>query len=316
MKTIYVKDLVKGQIIDGETFAVHEVKQAQDKNGKTYYDLLLGDKTGNIKAKIWSDQIEFVDKEALKVGHIALIGARVDDFRGIPQLTIHKLEGVDESKLEEFLESSRFNPDEMWAEMMAHIESVQDQSVKQLLLNIVGEPELAHCLKYYPAGIYIHHGFRSGLIQHILEIISVCKSLQRFYPNVNFDLVIAGAILHDIGKVNEFKIEGVSTKFTLEGVFVGHLVMSYEIMLKHVPADMDARTLLKLKNILLGHNGAKEKGSPVLPVTVEAALHSAADDLVFKMGAFERLRKQFGGVSESEMSDYDQALGTRVYVGN
>jgi 3'-5' exoribonuclease len=314
MKTIYVNQLTKGQIIDGETFALVEVKAAADKNNKPYYDLIIGDKTGRIKAKIWSDQFESIDKAALKVGHVVSIGARVDDFRGMLQMTVHKLVQVDENKLEDFLESSKFSTDEMWAELMAMVNAIQDAPLKQLILNMIADPEMEHTLKYFPAGIYIHHGFRSGLLQHILEIITISKSLQRFYPDVDYDLIVAGAILHDIGKSREFKLTGVATEFTLEGVFVGHLILSYEIMLQHVPADMDPRLLLKLKNLLLGHNGSKEKGSPVLPVTQEAALHSCADEMVKVMGSFYRLRKQHAD-SEAEMSEYDLGVGGRAYVG-
>lgn len=314
MKTIYVKDLTRGQSLELETFAITDVKSAQDKNGKPYYDLLLADKTGRIKAKIWSDHFNLVNRNALQVGHVAAFTGRVDEFRGIPQLSITQVEDVDESKLDDFLESSRFSSDEMWAELLGLVEDIKDPSLKQLLKSVIADPEMEHALKFFPAGVYIHHGFRSGLLQHILEIIAVSKSIERFYPEVDYDLVVAGAILHDIGKSKEFKLTGVATEFTIDGVFVGHLVMSYEIMLKHVPEDMNPRLLLKLKNLLLSHNGKLELGSPVLPVTQEASLHSAADELVKLMGSFYRLKKQYAGTGV-EISEFDKGVEGRAYVG-
>lgn len=314
MKTIYIKDLKKGQSVELETFAICEAKQAQDKNGKPYYDVIIGDKTGRMKGKIWGDQFDFINKNALKVGHIAAISGRIDEFRGTPQITIIRLEDVDESKLDDYLESSKFSPDKMWDELVGMVKEVKNGSIRELLQNVMNDPELANALKYYPAGIYIHHGFRSGLIQHILEIITVCMSVKRFYPELDYDLVLAGAILHDIGKSKELKPTGVSTEFTIDGVFVGHLVMSYEIMLKHMPSDMDERMKLKLKNMILGHNGKLELGSPVLPVTQEASLHSAADELVKLMGAHDRLKKQYAGTGV-EITEFDKGIEGRAYVG-
>ena len=315
MKTIYIEDLTIGQIIAGETFAIQEVKRAEDRNGNPYYDLILGDKTGRMKAKVWHKQIPHVNKDAMKVGRVVAVTAKIDEFKGNMQMDIQELNEVDEAKLEEYLESSAFDPEDMWEELMGRVEGISDGGIKKLLESMLADEEIARNLKYLPAGIYIHHGFRSGLLQHILEILSICDSLKKFYPEVDYDLIIAGAIIHDIGKMAEFKTDGAAISFALEGVMVGHIVLSYEILLNHMPEDMNERTKLKLKNIILSHHGTRDKGSPVLPVTIESIMLHAADDMVFKVGAYRRIIKENKN-NDGDLSDYDQIFGHRVYVGD
>lgn len=315
MKTIFVKDIKNGETISSETFAIQNVKMAEDKNGKPYADVVLVDKTGSIKGKIWSDALVGVDKNSLQSGKIISVTARIDEYRGNLQMNIQQVMEVDESKLEDFLESSVFDADEMWDELMGLVDSMNDESIKKLIHNMLEDERIARGLKYHPAGVYIHHGFRSGLIQHILEIIAVTKSISKYYPHINYDLVIAGAIIHDIGKVWELEIVGPAVNFGFEGMMLGHIIMSYEQVLKFAPEDMDEMTLLKLKNMILSHHGKREYGSPVVPMTHEAILLHKADDLVYFMGAYNR-HVSANDQSDRILSDYDNILGHRVYVGD
>lgn len=315
MKTYYVKDLEVGQVIDSETFAIQQLKRAEDKNSRPYYDLKLGDKSGTITAKIWTNQIPNVDKQALKQGRIVSITAKVEEFRGKRQVNIHRLTGVDESVIEEYIEASAFNPDEMWAELMQIVDKVEDQYLSKFLENLLADEDVAHALKYLPAGVYVHHGFRSGLLQHVLEILGITDSLRRYYPEINYDLIVVGAILHDLGKMQEFDVEGAAVKFSLSGVMVGHLVMSYEMIDRYAPEEMPDLLKLKLKNMVLSHHGKREHGAPVEPATIESQLLASADDLVFKVGAYHRIINE-NKENDEEMSDYDRILDRRIYVGD
>src|SRR5690348_1729649 len=126
MKTVYVTDITSGTVIQGETFAIVEVKAATDKNDRPYYDITLGDRTGQVRAKIWSDSLPNVDKESLKVGKVAAVWARSEEFRGKPQLNIMELRKVDETQLEEYLESSTFPVEQMWQELLSTIASIKN----------------------------------------------------------------------------------------------------------------------------------------------------------------------------------------------
>lgn len=313
MKTIYINELKTGQLIVSETFAIQEAKRAEDRNKQVYYDLVIADKTGRMKAKIWPDQLNSIDKALLKVGRIIAVSGKVDDFRGVLQMSITDVKDVDETKLDEYLESSIMPTDVLWQELEFYTNQVKADDVKQLIQSLLADEEVARNLRYLPAGIYIHHGFRSGLLQHTLEMLRICFSIKDFYPDIDYDVVIAGVILHDLGKMHEFFQDGAAINFSLSGNMVGHLVMSLEILNKFVAAEFNPTKLLKLKNVILGSHGKKEFGSPVLPISIEAMMVSLADEMSYKVAAFQRIRKD-NKSAESNFSDFDNILGTRVYL--
>ena len=306
MKTLYVTDITSGTIVQGETFAIVEVKAATDKNDRPYYDLTLGDRTGQVRAKIWSDNLPNVDKETLKVGKVGAIWARVEDFRGKPQLNIMELRKVDETQLEEYLESSVFPVEEMWQELMTIIGEVKNHHIRTLLENLINDVEMARRFKYWPAAVSYHHDFRSGLLQHILECLSLARGLDKFYPEVDFDIVNAGIILHDIGKLEEIDAQGLVARYTVKGSVLGHLYLGTQIIDKYAPQDMPEKIQMHLKHIVLSHHGLKEKGSPVLPATAEALLVSGIDE------ASAKVQMGFKGVKDTPdeigMTSYNRWL--------
>jgi 3'-5' exoribonuclease len=316
MKTIYIKDIQPGgPIVSQETFAVMEVKSAQDKNGRAYYDLILCDKTGKINAKIWSDAINNVDKNALKPGHVVLLDAKVDSYKGTPQLTILSLRGMDEAILDEYLQSSEFPVEDMWAELMSIIESVSDENIKQLLLNVVNDPELTRKLKYWPAAVTVHHDFRSGLLQHILEMCATAEGLQKFYAKANFDIIKAGIILHDIGKLEELDATGPITVYTKRGSLIGHMALGLEIIRKHLPGNFPENLFTHIQHIVLSHHGQLEYGSPVLPATIEALMiHNIDNVSADARKAAQALVNE--ALDDNGMSSYNRWLSTKFWDGS
>lgn len=315
MKILYVKDIVPGgPIITQETFAINEIRSAQDKNGRTYYDLVLADKTGRINAKIWPDSFDNVDKNALKAGKVVVVDAKIDQYKGVAQLSLLSLNAVDEAKLDEYMQSSEFPVDEMWAELQAVIASVQDQNIKQLLTNITSDPQVAEKLKYWPAAVTVHHDFRSGLLQHILEMLAAAEGLQKFYHTANFDIVKAGIILHDIGKVEELDASGPATVYSKRGSLIGHMVLGLEIIKRHLPEAFPENIFTHIEHIVLSHHGMYEYGSPVLPATVEALLVHNIDNV----SADARKAAQALGnetLDNNGMSGYNKWMSTRFWNG-
>ncbi|MDQ7021628.1 MAG: HD domain-containing protein [Candidatus Dojkabacteria bacterium] len=278
MKTLYIKDLQKGQVFDSETFAIFDKKQSEDKNGNPYYDLVIGDKTGRIPAKIWSTALPKVDRKAITAGKVVKLSGKVDEYRGAPQLVIYSLESVDESSLEEFIESSEFDADEMYAELLEEVEKAEDEEIKAVLLEILNDTEIKRKLKYWPASTFIHHGFRSGFLQHILEMIAISKGLERFYPNVDYSILLAGIILHDLGKLDEIDATNISLPYSKKGNLLGHVYLGTELFNSYAKAKMDEDKLIHIKHLILSHHGKYEYGSPVNPATTEALMLSYIDE--------------------------------------
>jgi len=282
MKNTYIRDLTKNQVIDSETFAVFECEKMEDKNGKPYYKLVIGDKTGRIAAKIWNDRLANIDTKSLDSGKIVKISGKVEDYKGTLQLNIFDAQSVDESALDDFLETSEYSADDMMAELMSEVNTITDNGIKRVLTNILTDPEVLSKFKYSVAASSIHHDFRSGLLQHVLEMITISKSMRRFYPNVNYDILTAGIILHDIGKTEELGTNGVGTVYTKRGGLIGHIVLGVMMFERFGGHDLPEDTFLHICHLILSHHGSIDMGSPVLPCTTEALMLTHIDNLSAK----------------------------------
>lgn len=312
MKTFYIKDLEPNLIISQETFVLKDVITAQDKNGKTYYDLVLADKTGEIRAKIWSDAADNCDMKAAKKGRVVSVGAKVDTFRGALQLTVYSLSGVDETALDEYVESSTFPADQLWQELEKTVNEISEPTIKELLQKIMEHGELGRKLRYWPAGMTIHHSFRSGLLQHILEMMTVADGLEKYFPDANWDIVRGGIFLHDIGKLRELSSVGMTTDYERIGNLLGHITLGVQIVDELASKDMPLHIKVHLQHIILSHHGQLDMGSPVVPATVEAVIVSNADRISAEARRItESLRKE----GEDGMTKYSHFSGTRYWDG-
>ncbi|MCA9379494.1 HD domain-containing protein, partial [Candidatus Dojkabacteria bacterium] len=248
MKNLFVSDLQNDSTISGVPFAVVEVKSATDKNNNPYYDLVLADKTGQVAGKVWSDNIGNVDKQALKAGRIVAVDAVVADFRGKLQLNITAARAVDETKLESYMETSVFDAEDMLDELKQIIDTkISNKEIKQLFANLFADADAVEKLKTWPAAVSFHHDFRSGLLQHILECLSLADGLERFYPDADFDLVRAGIILHDIGKLEELDASSITPRYTVKGSVLGHVYIGCEFVDRYLPGDASEKLNLNLK---------------------------------------------------------------------
>ncbi len=277
MKSIYVESLRDGESLQGQTFAVFEVTRATDKYNNEYMDLLVGDRTGKLKAKIWSDTLPKVNTKLIKIGKVVALDARVEDYKGNLQLNVSGVHQVDETKVDEYIQSSTLNPEEMFAELKSVIDSIQNQDILAMFNSMLQDQDFVRKVKYWPAATSYHHEFRSGLLQHILEGLALANGVERFYPTLDFDVVKAGIILHDLGKLEELDASGFATRYTVKGSILGHIYIGTEIIDRFFPHNGSEKVKMHLKHIVLSHHGEKEKGSPVLPATPEAVLVHSVD---------------------------------------
>jgi 3'-5' exoribonuclease len=261
------------------------------RSGSQYLELVLQDISGEIKAKVFQD----VDTLKLEfdAGEFVKAQGRSNLYQGRTEIILDKIRRVipDRDAAEGFREEDciRCAPrpvDEMWAELIGRLDSVSDPALRALLHAIV--TRYADQLRIWPAARQIHHAYRSGLLEHILKIMEVSLFLADQYT-ARRDLLIAGALLHDIGKLRELSYD-TTTDYTVEGNLIGHIVIGVG-MLRDAAADfpeVPAELVMEIEHLILSHHGAQELGSPVLPMTVEAYLLAAVDDLDAKLHQIHR----------------------------
>lgn len=261
-------------------------KEVRTGKSGAYLAIVLQDTSGEIKAKVFQDVD--VMREEFEAGEFVKIQARGNLFNQRLELVLDKIRRVDALRdaLDGFREEDCIpcapRPlDEMWQELQTHIASVQSPHVRELLVRIID----AHGdrLRIWPAAQAVHHAYRGGLLEHVLKILEGVTFLAGAY-GANRDVLIAGAILHDIGKLQELSY-GVTTDYSVEGNLVGHITLGAQLVRETGRAipDFPADVLVQIEHLVLSHHGQRALGSPVEPMTVEAFILAAIDDLDAKI---------------------------------
>lgn len=307
MKTIFVKDLEAGMTLTQVPFAINEKKQQQDKNGAALLDLTLADKSGTIRAKVFPDVLEKVDQKKLVVGKVIAFTGVVTEFKQQIQITVHSIDTVDETKLEEYTSSSPFSAEDMWEKLVDTTSNkIQNHYLRTMFASMWDNTEIVRKFKFWPAGLSFHHNFRSGLLQHVLEGLKIAEGLDEFYPDLDMDVVRAGIILHDMGKLDELNADSLVPYYEIEGSVLGHVYLGTKYVDKYLPEDAPRKLALHLKHIILSHHGKKEYGAPVLPATPEALLVYSVDyaSTQVNMG----MKAMTDPSNEVGMTDYNRFL--------
>ena len=265
--------------------------QRSGRSGGEYLDLILQDASGEIRAKVFQD-VDTVKKE-FDAGEFVKAQGRANLFHGHLEIILDKIRRVmpDRDAADGFREddcilSAPRPVDEMWAELDGRLARVQDPALRGLLQTMTRTH--ADRLRVWPAARQVHHAYRSGLLEHILQVMEVGDRLAEVY-GANRDLVAAGALLHDIGKLYELQYDG-STSYTVDGNLIGHITIGAR-MLREAAAtipDFPPGLEVQLSHLILSHHGALELGSPIKPMTIEAFILAAADDLDAKLHQVRR----------------------------
>ena len=247
--------------------------------GLPYLDLMLCDKTGEISSKLWDYHEEL--HGMFEVGDIVKVRGTVSQYNGADQLRVERMRKVNASDNidpSEFVPSADINGDEMYNELMNIAERFENAEIKSVVTAIYGDYK--EKLVYWPAAFRLHHAIRGGLLYHTLSIVRLAQSICRIYPSVNADLLIAGAMLHDIAKTDEFSVNdaGTATGYTLEGNLVGHLAKGAIIIDRYCEKlEISEDTKLLLEHMVLSHHGEPEFGAAVRPLFLEAEMLSQLD---------------------------------------
>jgi 3'-5' exoribonuclease len=314
-----VAQLRKGARISGTVYLVQESNFKQTRNSKNFIQLMLRDRTGTIKAVRWEASQELFGSFGAE--DFVRISGRVEEFQQQLQIVVDEIvrvppEAVDQA---DFLPVSPRDPAEMESELLAAVASVQDAHVKALLLSLLEDPEVRSGILRCPAGKILHHAYIGGLLEHILSLVGAARLIAKNYPALNVDLMIAAAIIHDIGKIRELSYAR-SFGYTDEGQLVGHLGIGLLLIAEKVRAipDFPRELHLHLEHIILSHHGLPEHGAVKVPMTAEAIAFHYLDNLDAKLAMVAGLRKDLeiqGEISDRERrwTDYQPALGRRIF---
>ena len=247
--------------------------------GDTYLDMTLSDADGEINAKLWRYSAELHGEYT--INELVKIRGIVSQYQGADQLKIEKIRHVvpeDGVNAGDFVKSADYSGEQMYNELYSIAESFKDEDLKKIVSAILDDNRLS--LLYWPAAFKLHHAMRGGLLFHTLSIVRLAEGVCKVYPFVDRELLLSGAILHDIAKLSEFKVAdtGVATGYSAEGNLLGHLAMGAMVIDKYAEKlNINKKTAMLLEHMVLSHHGEPEFGAAVRPMFIEAELLSELD---------------------------------------
>lgn len=286
------------------------------RSGSEFLSTELGDKTTSLNANIWEGFSDLVANG--KVGDVVKVTGTIEEYQGTLQIrvsTIRLTKPEDDVNPRDFLPKSKRDLKEMQDEFNKRINSNSDKFLKKLLKQIFNEDTFEKFCTV-PAGKAWHHAYIHGLIEHTLEIIKICELMCEFHPELNKDLLVAGAMLHDLGKIEELSYDS-AFEYTDKGKLIGHIVIASNLVREEIkkisgfPQELENNLI----HLILSHQGKLEHASPVVPKTAEAIALYQADELSAKVNAYKN-------VIDSEIkagsnwSRYIQLAGTDLYKLN
>jgi 3'-5' exoribonuclease len=286
------------------------VKQIKPKKtGDPYLALTLGDRTGQIEAKMW-DNVEdsldtFEQEDFIKVKGL------LNRYKNRFQLTIHKLRKLAESEIDfsDYLRKTSKDIGELWQTLAGFVASFQNPHLKALVEAFLSDPEIAEAYRNAPAAKALHHAYIGGLLDHVVSLVRSCDLVCRNYPPIDRDLLLTGAILHDIGKIFELNYHR-TFSYTTRGQLLGHMIIELEMLhakLAQLPGFPEELKIL-VEHLLISHHGQYEFGSPKLPMFPEALMLHYLDDLDSKMEAMRAQFEREAGL-DGAWTGYNPSLG-------
>jgi len=314
-KILFVEKLKEGDRFE-DLFLIKNVKLGETRAGKPYMVLTVMDKSGEVSGPVW-DNVPAL-QEICRAGDVVRLTGSVQSYRDTLQLRIDGVSQVPQKAVDlgHFYPASHRNIGEMADEIQDLVLSITNPFLKKLLNLFFKKGEWWQNFQEAPAAKGIHHAYIGGLLEHSLSVAMVADFLAGHYAGVDRSLLLAGALLHDIGKLEELKMEGGLVEYTVRGRLKGHLVIGSEMVARaaeKISAFPD-ELLEQLQHLILSHHGRMEFGSPAVPMTVEAFMLSFLDDLDAKMNITEQLRRKMDN-KEMSWTDYQRSLERYLYLG-
>jgi 3'-5' exoribonuclease len=315
MKNIFINQVKAGDKVSG-LFLVDEKGLAFSQKGAPYLSLQLQDRTGKVSGRVWANAVDLGKK--FRKGDVIWIQARAVSFKDAVQFSIMELRaaGEDEINWAGYFAVVKGNVEGMYAELMAIVDQVTSPPLSALLKAFFADEKFVPVFCKIPAAKGFHHASLGGLLEHTLSVAKLMVMAADHYPRSNRDLLIAGGILHDMGKVREFSFQG-HVDYSDEGRLLGHIATGLEMLDAKLAAiaDFPPRLAMELRHIILSHHGMLEYGSPRRPKTVEAIIVHQLDDLDAKVNAFQEYIDK-SDMSESDWTPFHRLFERYIYRGS
>jgi 3'-5' exoribonuclease len=310
MKDFYIANAAEQENkVITSSFVVASKQVKAKKTGEPYLALTLSDRTGQLEAKMW-DNVAGV-METFEQDDFIKVKGLLNKYNGRYQITIHKLRRLEENEVDptDYLPKCPRDIEELWRELGGFVATFQNPYLKALLAAFMADPEIAPAYKTAPAAKTLHHAYIGGLLDHVVSLFRLCDLAVRNYPQIDRDLLLTGAFLHDVGKIHELAY-GRSFTYTTRGQLLGHMVIELEMLhakMAEVPGfPEELKTLLE--HLIISHHGQYEFGSPKLPMFPEALMLHYLDDLDSKMESMRAHLERESGY-EGDWTGYNASLG-------
>lgn len=287
MKRTYVNQIKERDHIE-EVFLVQNKTLAMARNGRSYLTLKLMDRSGEVEARIWDRVDEF--NACFDRNDFVFVSAKANVYMGKMQLVVQDLRHMAESDVEiaDFLPVAAASLEDMLAAFRKHVDSLSDEDFKSLMMAFMEDQRFLEDFGRAPAAKAMHHVYLGGLLEHALAVADLADDVSRRYPVLNRDLLLVGALLHDIGKVTELNYRR-SFEYTDAGKLLGHIVIGVEMVdakVRSIPGFPTEKAIL-IKHLLLSHHGQYDFGSPKRPKTLEAVVLNFLDDMDSKINGVQ-----------------------------
>jgi len=311
---MFVRELAEGDQVDG-VLVVREAELRSTRDGSQHLRLTLGDRTGSVAANVWDD--------VAAIAQVATVGApvRVSGFLQVSrrygtELTLRELYAAEPGTFDEtaIVDGPPRSPAQMEADLRELLATIQDRHLRELLDAVFGEESATWaCYRSAPAAKRFHQAYRHGLLEHSLSVAQAVSAISATFTGIDRDVAVAGALLHDIGKLNAYAFEGSAIEMTDAGKLQGEIALGYYHVRRLIEGieSFDPRKAEAVLHIILSHHGSLEHGSPIVPCTREATLVHFCDNLGGRLGSFDRLEKEL--LTGERWSRFDRAIGGGAY---
>ena len=310
---------------------VSRLTRRKDRNDRAFWDITLSDEFGELTGKVWYDSTWYslqggdkfpIDPDNCDLkfegASLGVIG-KVTEFRDLLQYNFSEVYYLDQEKYPPlgFVRHSPIDLNYLEKTFKDLIDEIKHKKLHDFVFAVFFKHGLWDKFKNWPGAISIHHAYMNGLLEHSVSMTMTARDIAKHYENfkipVNLDLVIAGALIHDIGKLESYNLNP-TPQMTLDGNIIDHIALGYNLFRKLAELEnLDENITRALGHIIISHHGLREYGSPVLPATPEAIIVSAADDLDFKLNFW---KNQIDALNpQSEMTDYLSFVDRRLWRG-
>lgn len=312
--SVQIKDIIDNQSFEG-IFLVKEMNRSETRAGKPFLILTIMDNSGELGGRLWESTES--QEEICRPGSIVRMSGTAQPYKGVRQLKIDSVSRPDhEVDRSLFLPSAPISTGVMLEELQKLIKKVREPFLYKLLDFFFNDPAFIERFKKAPAAKNMHHAYYSGLLEHTLAVARLAESISPRYDSVDESLLMAGAILHDIGKTVELDFESYPFDYTNRGRLVGHLVLGAEMVqsaTEQLPGFPEELSIM-VQHLILSHHGKYEFGSPALPMILEAFILNLIDDLDAKANYLERLSGECETEDQYQWSAFQRTLERFLYI--